>query len=101
MQELKVSILNLQNTALFRIRQPPRTLPSPGTTGLVQLKINYLGIHLQMFLHNNPENWSTQLHFFAYAHISQPLSQLHVSPYELVFYTQPRIPLNFPFFFAK
>ena len=32
---------------------------------------------------------------YAYAHNSQPLSELNLSPYEIVFHTIPRIPINF------
>ena len=32
---------------------------------------------------------------YAYAHNSQPLSEHIVSPHEIVFHTQPRIPLTF------
>ena len=32
---------------------------------------------------------------YAYAHNSQPLSELNLSPYEIVFHTIPRIPTNF------
>ena len=32
---------------------------------------------------------------YAYAHNSQPISELNVSPYEIVFHTRPRIPLTF------
>ena len=31
---------------------------------------------------------------YAYAHNSQPRSELNVSPYEIVFHTGPRIPLT-------
>ena len=31
---------------------------------------------------------------YAFAHNSQPLSALNVSPHEIVFYTRPRIPLT-------
>ena len=48
-----------------------------------------------MFLHNTPENWAFQVHMYAYAHNSQPISELNVSPYEIVFHTRPRIPLTF------
>ena len=34
---------------------------------------------------------------YAYAHNSQPLSELNLSPYEIVFHTIPRIPINFEF----
>ena len=51
-----------------------------------------------MFLHNTPQDWAFQVHMYAmyaYAHNSQPLSELNVSPYEIVFHTRPRIPLTF------
>ena len=32
---------------------------------------------------------------YAYAHNSQPLSELNLSPYEIVFHTIPSIPINF------
>ena len=32
---------------------------------------------------------------YAYAHNSQTLSELNLSPYEIVFHTIPRIPINF------
>ena len=54
-----------------------------------------LGTHLRLFLHNTPENWSTQVHMYAYAQNSQPLSEFNLSPYEIVFHTIPRIPINF------
>ena len=47
------------------------------------------------FLHNTPEDWAFQVHMYAYAHNSQPISELNVSPYEIVFHTRPRIPLTF------
>ena len=46
-----------------------------------------------MFLTDNPKNWSIQVHFFAYARNTEPLAHVHISPYEIVFYTQSRIPL--------
>ena len=32
---------------------------------------------------------------YAYAHNSQPLSGINITPYEIVFHTRPRIPLTF------
>ena len=32
---------------------------------------------------------------YAYAHNSQPLSELNLSPHEIVFHTKPRIPITF------
>ena len=32
---------------------------------------------------------------YAYANDSQPLSELNLSPYEIVFHTKPSIPINF------
>ena len=76
-------------------RHSPRTPFAPWTNGLVENQNRNLGTHLRLFLHNTPENWSTQVHMYAYAHNSQPLSELNLSPYEIVFHTIPRIPINF------
>ena len=46
-----------------------------------------------MCLHDTPENWSIQVHFFAYAQNTQPLPQLHNSQFEIVFHTQAHLPL--------
>ena len=59
-------------------------------------KNNILGTHLRMFLHENPEKWSIQVHFFAHAHNTQPISLQRIWPYEVNFQTLLRIPLNFP-----
>ena len=48
-----------------------------------------------MFPHDTPKDWAFQVHMCAYAHNSQPLSDLNVSPHEIVFHIQPRIPLTF------
>ena len=48
-----------------------------------------------MFLPDTPKDWAFQVHMYAYAHNSQPLSELNVSPHEIVFHTKPRIPLKF------
>ena len=76
------------------IRHSPRTPYAPWTNGLVENQNRNFGTHLRLFLHNTPENWSTQVHMYAYAHNSQPLSELNLSPYEIVFHTIPRIPIN-------
>ena len=47
-----------------------------------------------MFLQNTPKDWAHQVHMYAFAHKSQPLSALNVSP-QLVFHIRPRIPLRF------
>ena len=48
-----------------------------------------------MFLHDTPKDWAFQVHMYAYAHNSQPLSEPKSSPHEIVFHTRPRIPLTF------
>ena len=40
-------------------------------------------------------DWAHQVHMDAFAHNSEPLSALNVSPHELVFHKQPLIPLTF------
>ena len=79
----------------MEIRHSPRTPYAPWTNGLVENQNRNLGTHLRLFLHNTPENWSTQVHMYAYAHNSQPLSELKLSPYAILFHTIPRIPINF------
>ena len=76
------------------IRHSPRTPYAPWTNGLVENQNKNLGTHLRLVLHNTPGNWSTQVHMYAYAHNSQPLSELNLPPYEIVFHTIPRIPIN-------
>ena len=77
------------------IRHSPRTPYAPWPNGLVENQKKNLGTHLRLFSHSTPENWSTQVHLYAYAHNSQPLSELNLSPYEIVFHNIPRIPINF------
>ena len=52
------------------IRHSPRTPYAPWTNGLVEIQNKNLGTHLRLFLHFTPENWSTQVHMYAYAHNS-------------------------------
>ena len=77
------------------IRHSPRTAYSRWTNGLVEVQNRNLGIHLRMFLHNTPQDWAFQVLMYAYAHNSQTLLELNVSPYEIVFPTHPKIPLTF------
>ena len=80
---------------LMGIRHSPRTACSPWTNGLVEVQNRNLGTHLRISLHDTPKDWAFQVHMYAYAHNSQPLSELNVSPHEIVFHTRPRIPLTF------
>ena len=80
---------------LIGIRQSPRTAYYPLTYGLVEVQNRNLGTHLRMFLHDTPKDWAYQVHMYAYAHNSQPLSEPNISPHEIVFHTRPRIPLTF------
>ena len=77
---------------LMRIRHSPRTAYSPWTNGLVEVQNRNLGTHLRLFLHDTPKDWAFQVHMYPYAHNSQPLSELNISPHEIVFHTRPRIP---------
>ena len=78
-------LANLCNT--MGIRYSPKTPYAPRTNGLVENQNKKFGTHLRFFLHNTPENWSTHVHINAYAHNSQPLSELNLSLYEIVFHT--------------
>ena len=84
-----------QLCTLMGIRHSPRTAYSPWTNGLVEVQNRNLGTHLRKFLHDTPKDWAFQVHMYAYAHNSQPLSELNVSPREIVFHTRPRVPLTF------
>ena len=80
---------------LMGICHSPRTAYSPWTNGLVEVQNRTLGTHLRMFLHDTPKDWAFQVHMYPYAHNSQPLSELSISPHEIVFHTRPRFPLTF------
>ena len=58
-------------------------------------KYKTLGTHLRMFLHDTPKDWAFHFRMHAYAHNSQPLSGLNISPHEIVFHTRPILPLTF------
>ena len=70
----------------------PRSAYSSWTNGLVEVQNRNLGTHLRMFLHDTPKDWVFQVHMYAYAHNSQPLSELSISPYEIVFTQDPEYP---------
>ena len=77
------------------VRHSPRTTYSPWTNDPVEVHNRNLGTHVRMFLHDSPKDWAFHVHMYAYAYISQLLSELNVSPHEIVFHTRPRIPLTF------
>ena len=80
------------------IRHSPRTTYSSWTLSLVEVQNINLGTHLPMVLHDTYKDWAFQVPMFAYAHNSQPLSELNASPHEtheFVFNTQSRIPFTF------
>ena len=60
---------------LMGIRHSPRTA---WTNGLVEVQNRNFGTHLRMFLHDTPKDWAFQVRMYAYAHNSQPLSELNV-----------------------
>ena len=80
---------------LMDIRHSTRKAYSPWTKSLVEVQNRNLGTQLRMFLHDTPKDWAFQVHMYAYAHNSRRLSELNVSPHEILFHTQPRIPLTF------
>ena len=77
------------------IRLSPRTPYSPLTNGLVEVQNKILDTHIRIILQNTPKDWAHQVQMYAFAHNSQPISALNVSPYELVFHIRPRILLTF------
>ena len=81
--------------SLFNINHSQRTPYSPWTICLVEVRNRNLGTNRRLLLQNPPTDWSFQTQMYAYAHITTPLSQLKLSPYQIVFHTHPRIPLTF------
>ena len=79
---------------LMGIRHSPRTAYSPWTNGLVEVQNRNLGTHLRMFLHDTLKIGHSKS-YVRFTHNSQPLSELNISPHEIVFHTRPRIPLTF------
>ena len=76
---------------LMGIRHSSRTAYSPWENGLVEVQNRNFGTHLRM----SPKDWAFQVHIYAYAHNSQPLSELNISPHEIVSHTRTIIPLTF------
>ena len=81
--------------SVYCVRHYSRTSRAFWTKGLVEVQNEVFGTHLRKILHDIAENLSIQVYLFAYTHNTQPFSHLHISPNEIVFHTQPRIPLNF------
>ena len=79
----------------MRNRHSPRTAYSPWKNGFVEVQNRILGTHLRTFFYDAPKGWAFQVYMYAYAHNFSPLSELNVSPHEIVFHTQPRLPLTF------
>ena len=79
---------------LFIIGPSLRTSHAVWTNGLVEVQNKKFGTHLRKFLYDAPDNWSIQVHFYAYAPNTQPLLQLLFSQSKMVFHKQPRIPLK-------
>ena len=77
------------------IRHSPRGPYFPWTNGLVEVQNKHLGTHLRMFLQKTTKDWEIQVHMYAYALNSQPLSELNVPPREIFFHKRPRMPLTF------
>ena len=66
-----------------------------GQMALLKYKTEILVLIFECSYMTPPKDWAFQVHMYAYAHNSQPLSELNVSPHEIVFHTRPRIPLTF------
>ena len=82
---------------LFIIRHSPTTSHAAGTNGLVEVQNEILGTHLRSIFLYTPNIQSNQVYFFADGYNTQTLSQLHLSPDEIIFHTQSCIPLKLLF----
>ena len=74
-------------------RHFPRTPYAPWTNSLVEVqsteqKAWYKTAYI---LTKRSKDWAHEVHMYAYAPNSQPISSLKVSPHEIVFHTRPRI----------
>ena len=78
---------------MLNIRHSPKISHATRPKGLVEVQNNNRGTNLRMILNNTADNWSF-VYFFASAHENQPLSYLHILPYEIVFHSQPLNPLS-------
>ena len=81
--------------SLFNNNHSPRTPYASLTNGLVEVQNRNLGTHLRLFLQNPTHSWSFQTQMYAYVHNTTPLSQLKLSPHQIVFHTHHRVPLTF------
>ena len=59
---------------LMGIRHSPRLPYSPWTNELVEVRNKNLSTHFRMFLQNTPKDGAHQVHMYAFAHNSQPMS---------------------------
>ena len=78
--DVSIDYLNFEITncsTLFNIRYSLKVSHAPWTNGFVEEPKQNLGTNLRRFVGDTPGNWSIQRYFFAFAHNSQPLSELH------------------------
>ena len=82
----------LTNFCTFKgIKHIPRTSHSPWTYGLVESQNKHLGRFIRSYLNpDTHDNWSLQANTYMYAHNSQPLTTLDISPLELLTHFKPR-----------
>ena len=67
-----------------------------GQTALLKYKTEILvPIYECSYMTHLKIGQSKSVQMYAHAHNSQPLSELNISPHEIVFHTRPRIPLTF------
>ena len=77
------------------------TLLGQRASFLVEVQNKNLGTHIRMFLQNTPKDWAHQVNMYAFAHNSQPLSTLKVSPRELFFQYKIIFKVSSSRFFTK
>ena len=93
-EKLKTFFFTLKFCFLLNHRLSSKTSHPLCKNALVEVQTETLGTHLLLISLVIPEKWSIKMHFFAYAHITQSIFNLRVSPYQIVIRTQRRIALN-------
>ena len=95
-QQFQDPVLRTVYSWLLNNEKPEFVTPLITGTPFLQLYYKrFSQLNNNMFLHDTPKDWAFQVHMYANAHNSQPLSELNISRHEIVFHTRPRIPLTF------
>ena len=83
---------------IYNIKNKPRTSQAPWTNGLVKDKNRSLHEYLRCIINGNDTEyteWSTDVKLYTLSSISQIITTLGLSPYEIIFKEKPLKPIMF------